>query len=289
MRTITTVAEYSSFIQAEKKRGKRVGFVPTMGALHEGHLSLVSMARKLSDLVVMSIFVNPLQFNNPEDLKKYPRTLERDSKMAQDSGVDVLFVPTVENIYPDLSSATGANSKNCRLVAGKCSIPLEGKFRPGHFDGVVTVVSILFHIVQPDVAIFGEKDFQQVKVIEEMVRELHFPIQIITAPTIREKDGLAMSSRNMRLNSEQRTRALSISRALFRARSDVTSGLANPKEIEGSVRAILMEEGKLRVEYACVVDRDSLQPTEKIKQSCQLVVAAWCDDIRLIDNIELKP
>ena len=288
MKTISSPAQFSKEIQSLKRSGKRIGLVPTMGALHPGHLSLVEIAKKHADIVAMSIFVNPLQFNNKDDLQKYPRTLEQDSKMAKEAGVELVFAPSAHDIYPEIVAGENKAPTNCKLTAGACSLPLEGPFRPGHFDGVVTVVSILFHVVQPDVAVFGEKDFQQLKVIEEMVRDLHFPIEIITAPTIREKDGLAMSSRNTRLNSEQRTRALSISKALYSARDMSKKGVLDSASLETAAKETMERLGRLKVEYVGVVDRRSLAHLPKITQSCQMVIAAWCDEVRLIDNLDLS-
>jgi pantoate--beta-alanine ligase len=235
----------------------------------------------------MSIFVNPLQFNNLTDLEKYPRTLERDIEKAQSAGVDILFTPSVTEIYS--KAPTGANQETgaSKIIAGNCSAVLEGPSRPGHFDGVTTVVGILFNLVQPNIAVFGEKDFQQLRVIQQMVRDLHFPIEIIPDPTMRDPDGLAMSSRNSRLSAEQRSRALSIPRALQWAREKAKAAGANAHSIIEGVTNRLQQEGNLKVDYVAIVDSDTLTQDSEITNKSQILVAAFVDEVRLIDNCRL--
>ena len=217
MLIVKTVSELRAQLEALRSQGKRIGLVPTMGALHEGHLSLVELARERADYAVMTIFVNPIQFNNSEDLAKYPRTFQTDLAKAKAAGVNLLFAPDESEIYPEGIAGT-------RVLAGECSLGLCGATRPGHFDGVVTVVSILFNLVNPDIAVFGEKDFQQLRVIQQLVRDLHFGVEIISGPIVRDEDGLAMSSRNLRLSPEERYAALYIPRSLQKASELVAGG-----------------------------------------------------------------
>ncbi len=269
-------------IAAWKTAGKRISFVPTMGALHQAHLSLMELGRAHGDCVVLSIFVNPTQFNSAEDLAKYPRTLEADLKLARDVNVDLVFTPTVEEIYPHGAAAT-------RVVAGDASSGLCGATRPGHFDGVVTVVAILFNIVQPDVAVFGEKDFQQSRVVQQLVRDLHYPIEIVIGPTVRDTDGLALSSRNARLTPHARERALAIPQALQMAHRFVLEhGATNAADVISLVREHLQRSPEIRVAYVEVVDRETVGPVATFTKEAQLCVAAFVDGVRLIDNVRLS-
>lgn len=287
MQIVSTKQALLKAITAAKDQGCSIGFVPTMGALHAGHLSLLALSKKHSSFTVMSIFVNPLQFNNPSDLEKYPRTIKKDTELARAAGVDLLFTPTVSELYtrPPEGSADVAN--RARIVAGGAAELLEGPSRPGHFNGVATVVGMLFNLVRPDCAIFGEKDFQQLRVIEQMVEELHFPVRIIPGATLREPDGLAMSSRNMRLSPLQRQRALEIPRALLWAQTAAQAGELNAQSVIAGVRNRLESVGNLKVDYVEVVDSRRLTQHIDITSESQLLVAAFADDIRLIDNVRL--
>ncbi len=239
------------------------GFVPTMGALHAGHAALISAARKRSNHVVVSIFVNPLQFNDPKDLEKYPRTPDHDRELALAAGASEVWLPTVEEIYPS----------NPELVkAGPIGEVFEGFSRPGHFDGVLTVVKRLFDLVQPDFAIFGEKDFQQLFLIKQMVRNFNLPIEIISHPTIREADGLALSSRNIRLSSEDRAKAAIIYKALNSSRDQMN--------------AVLASEPAWKTDYATVINPENFKEEFAPKQ--RAIIAGWIGGIRLIDNMEYK-
>ncbi len=239
------------------------GFVPTMGALHAGHAALISAARKRSNHVVVSIFVNPLQFNDPKDLEKYPRTPDQDRELALAAGASEVWFPTVEEIYPS----------NPELVkAGPIGEVFEGFSRPGHFDGVLTVVKRLFDLVQPDFAIFGEKDFQQLFLIKQMVRNFNLPIEIIAHPTIREADGLALSSRNIRLSSEDRAKAAIIYKALNSGRDQMN--------------AVLASEPAWKTDYATVINPENFKEEFAPKQ--RAIIAGWIGGIRLIDNMEYK-
>ena len=237
------------------------GLVPTMGALHAGHAALISAARKRSDQVVVSVFVNPLQFNDPEDLKKYPRTPERDREIAMQAGATEVWFPTYEEIYPE----------NPTLIsAGPVGDLFEGASRPGHFTGMLTVVKRLFDLVQPDFAVFGEKDFQQLFLIREMVKQLNLPIEILSHPIVREADGLAMSSRNVRLSPEERQKALIIYKALKSGRENL--------------RAILDSEPEWTTDYATVINPENFK--EELAPKQRAIVAGWIGGIRLIDNME---
>ena len=287
MITVETVEELRTQLQQLRRAGKRIALVPTMGALHRGHLSLVEVARAQADFVVLTIFVNPLQFNSPEDLNKYPRTLKRDMDQAASVGVDLVFAPSVKEIYPNLSAEGSAEYTACRILAGSASAKFEGPFRPGHFDGVTTVVGLLFNIVDPDVAVFGEKDFQQLRVIEQLVRDLSYRVKIVGAPLVRDEDGLALSSRNERLSSEDRLRALELSRALFWAQETVSRGMRNASQLVAEIRQRLEETGGLKVDYVAVVDPLTFDEVTDIQSAAQVLVAAFVDQVRLIDNIRV--
>jgi pantoate--beta-alanine ligase len=263
-----------------RSAGKRIGFVPTMGALHAGHVSLLALARQHCDVVVVSIFVNPTQFNQTSDLTHYPRTLEKDLEMLKANHCDVVFVPAVPEIYPD-------GLIRGHWDFGLLSSVLEGHFRPGHFDGVLTVVKRLFEIVQPQVAFFGEKDFQQLTHIRRMVKEEHMPVEIISGPTLREQDGLAMSSRNTRLTPEQRVLALHISRILY-AMND-RRGEFDPPGLEQWGRAEFHVVPGMRLEYLEIIDGHSFSPLAEWSDSdyAVIVCAAYVGEVRLIDNIIL--
>jgi pantoate--beta-alanine ligase len=259
--------------------GKHVGFVPTMGALHQGHLSLVRAARAQSDAVVVSIFVNPTQFGPTEDFSGYPRTLDRDRELLEKEKVDLLFAPTTEEMYPS-GAMTYVN------VEGM-SEKLCGRFRPGHFRGVTTVVSKLFHIVEPEFAFFGQKDAAQVAIIQRMVRDLNSPVKIVVCPIVRERDGLALSSRNAYLNAEERTRALVLSRGLRRVQQLFDQGERDAARLIAAGKQVLAEEPLVRVDYLEIVTPESLDPVEQICASALVALAAHVGTTRLIDNVVL--
>jgi pantoate--beta-alanine ligase len=261
----------------ERARGRRIGFVPTMGFLHEGHLRLMDRAKELADRVVVSIFVNPLQFGPTEDFKKYPRDLDRDRDLAEGRGADCLFVPEGSAMYPAEPVA--------RVTGGAAADTLEGAARPGHFAGVLTVVAKLFHIVAPDVAIFGRKDFQQATLVKRMVLDLDFAITIDVLPTVRELDGLALSSRNSYLNPDQRRSAVALSRALRTVEQTWRSGEADPAVLQRRGMEVLRAPG-VEAEYLALVDED-LQPVSRATPRTIAVLAARVGATRLIDNVVL--
>jgi pantoate--beta-alanine ligase len=261
------------------KEGKKIGFVPTMGALHYGHISLIERAKKENELVVASIFVNPTQFNNPADLLNYPRTPENDLKMLEENGTDVLFIPSIEEMYPSKSL------EEIKLNIGRLGEVMEGVFRPGHFNGVVQIVSRLFNIVKPDKAYFGEKDFQQLSVIRFMVKSLMYNVQIVACPTIREKNGLAMSSRNLKLSEEGKQEAEKISRALYFIKDNREK--YTPAEIKHKAIEMIESTGRLKTEYIEIADDETLEPISDWNESKnpRSFAAVFCEGIRLIDNM----
>lgn len=277
LQQINTVAEMREHIQTARMQGKRIGIVPTMGYLHEGHLSLVRAAREKCDVVVMSIFVNPLQFGPNEDFDRYPRDLERDRALADQAGVDVLFTPDVSEMYPRkiLTNISVSNVTN----------PLCGRSRPGHFDGVATVVMKLFQIVQPDYAFFGQKDAQQVAVVTQMVKDLNVPVQIVPCPIIREADGLAMSSRNVYLTPGERAQALVLSHSLSLAEKWLREGVTI-EEVRGRVMDIISEKPLAAIEYVEILSYPELEPLEQAVSGTTLILALAVrfGKTRLIDN-----
>ena len=281
MRLVTTIDKMCAFRKATRKSGQRLGLVPTMGALHEGHLSLVRAAREKSDLVTVSIFVNPTQFGPNEDFAKYPRNLESDSALLQREKVDVIFTPSVEDMYP-------ADAVTWVTVEGM-SDRLCGKSRPGHFRGVTTVVSKLFHIIEPDVAFFGQKDAAQVAIIRGMVRDLNMPVAIEVCPIVRESDGLALSSRNAYLNSGERKSALVLSRSLQRVQKLFDAGERDSAKLITAGEQEFAKEPSARLDYFEIVDPDSLESISKISQRALIALAAFIGNTRLIDNIVLDP
>ena len=280
MRTVRTRAELRGAVAQLRAAGHRIGLVPTMGWLHDGHLSLVSHARARASANVMSIFVNPLQFGPNEDLAAYPRDLARDTKLAEDAGVDLLFAPDVETMYP-----TG--EPIVRVVPGPIGDVLDGKYRPGHFDGVLTVVMKLFNLVGPDVAVFGRKDYQQATLIRRMVADLDMPLEIVVAPSVRAGDGLALSSRNGYLSPEQRTQALALYRSLRAGAAAFESGERDAGSILAAARGVLDGEPGARVQYLELVHPDTLETLERAEAGSVLAVAAFVGKTRLIDNIVL--
>jgi pantoate--beta-alanine ligase len=279
MKTISSAAEMTALAKEARRTGKRVGFVPTMGALHAGHLSLVSTGRAQTDILVTSIFVNPAQFGPKEDFGKYPRTLERDSELLAPAGVDCLFAPSVEEMYPKDSSAW--------VTVEGISDRLDGQSRPGHFRGVTTVVSKLFNIVLPDLAFFGQKDAAQVAIIRKMVRDLQFDVHIVVCPTVRESDGLAMSSRNVYLSPEQRKQALVLYRSLMRVQVLADRGEKDAARLIAAAKQVIAEEPATRLDYFEIVNNDTLEPVADVSGGALVAVAAYVGQTRLIDNILL--
>jgi len=265
--------------RALRLAGKQLGFVPTLGALHDGHLSLVRSARASCDVVAASIFVNPTQFGPCEDLAKYPRPFDRDREMLEQEGVELLFAPAVEEMYP-----RGAVTW---VTVEELSSKLDGLSRPGHFRGVTTVVAKLFHIVEPDAAFFGQKDAAQVAIIRRMVRDLNLAVKIVVCPIVREADGLAMSSRNAYLDPENRKRALVLHRALVRVQGLVEAGERDTSKLLAAGRAEVAKENAVRLDYFEIVNPDTLDPVENISGNVLVAVAAYVGSTRLIDNILL--
>jgi len=279
MLTVRAEADLRREVALWSARGERVGLVPTMGALHAGHLSLVALARRRAERVVASVFVNPSQFGPGEDFARYPRRPEEDAGMLARAGCDLLFLPAVETIYPS-GHAT-------YVVPGGPAQGLEGDCRPGHFRGVATVVCALFNLVRPDLAVFGEKDAQQVAVVRRMVADLHLPVEIVTAPTVRDEDGLALSSRNAFLSAAERRAAPVLYRALSTARRAIEEGERRGGEVRRILRAVLASEPLARVEYAEVVDARSFRPVATLAGPVVLPLAVRIGGTRLIDNLGL--
>ena len=278
MHVFTSAADLQSFVEASRRAGRRIGLIPTMGALHDGHLHLVQAAAAECDDVVASIFVNPTQFNNPDDLRLYPRLPEQDTALLAGAGCTALFMPGVEEMYPQPTVL--------RFDFGALERVMEGAHRPGHFNGVATVVSKLFHLARPHRAYFGQKDFQQVAVVRQLIADLSFDLELVVAPTIREADGLAMSSRNRRLSPEARAVAPLLYQVLTQAASQVRQGLA-PAQVQAQAQAALSREPQFTPEYFEVADAQTLQPLASYTagQSVVLCVAAHLGGVRLIDNV----
>ncbi|MGE5373129.1 MAG: pantoate--beta-alanine ligase [Solirubrobacterales bacterium] len=280
MRLIQKPAEMQAYVKELKRQGKTVGLVPTMGFLHEGHISLVRIARTLCDTVFVSIFVNPIQFGVNEDFDTYPRNLDGDMALLQPEGVDVVFAPVAPDMYPSrygtFVDTSGLDDRLC------------GKSRPGHFRGVTTVVSKLFLICQPDVAVFGQKDAQQVMIIEKMSRELNFPVQIVRGPIVREADGLAMSSRNVYLSSEDRQRATVLSRSLRQAQERISTGERNPGAIRGMISETIAGTPGARIDYVEVLSGEDLRDLETLQGKVLIALAVKFGETRLIDNLLLE-
>jgi len=280
MQVIKYISDLQTILNIKRGEGLKIGFVPTMGALHEGHLSLVKLAGEQVGFVVVSIFVNPTQFNDKTDLDRYPRDLQKDVDLLTASACQLIFAPEPEEIYPEPDTR--------QFNFGQLELVMEGKFRPGHFNGVAQVVSRLFDIVQPDKAFFGQKDFQQLAIIKEMVRKLNLDVQIVSCPIIRETDGLAMSSRNMLLSPTQRKNAVHISATLFEA-TNKTSELSVEELCQWVIKCI-NENEFLNTEYFEIVNETTLMPVKNWNENCRKIgcIAVHCGKIRLIDNIEFK-
>ncbi len=280
MQIITSVTEMQTLTEDLRSKGQIIGLVPTMGALHAGHLSLIRVASEQADTVVVSIFVNPTQFGPNEDFAKYPRELEQDIKGCEEAGADVIFTPSNDEMYPK-----GYSTYVTEEYVGK---PLEGVTRPTHFRGVTTIVAKLFNIVRPDLAVFGQKDAQQVAVIKKMVQDLNFTVNVIVAPTLREPEGLAMSSRNRYLSTAQRLESFAISQALNKAVEMVASGERRSDRLIAEATHILSQKRRVRVIYVAVVDRHTMEPMRDVVTGVSMMtIAAWIDETRLIDNAVL--
>jgi pantoate--beta-alanine ligase len=279
MMILNTIQETRSYCHGARRDGKRLGLVPTMGALHDGHVSLVRAARRQCDVVAVSIFVNPLQFGPQEDFSRYPRDLERDRRLLENEGVDLLFAPTGDEMYPQ-GAAT-------YVTVEGLSERLCGRSRPGHFRGVTTVVSKLFHIVEPDLAFFGQKDAAQAAIIRCMVRDLNFPVEIVVCPIVREAGGLAMSSRNAYLNAEQRKSALVLYRSLMAVQKRFESGERSSARLLTVAHEVFAQSPSVRLDYFETVDPETLEPVETIAGRVLVAVAAYVGTTRLIDNLVL--
>jgi len=280
MRCISNPRALTAFLQENKMKGKSIGFVPTMGALHEGHASLIRAARRAHDIVVVSIFVNPAQFGPSEDFRKYPRTREQDAALCAKLGVDIVFSPTAQAMYPrDFSTYVTVEGMENALC---------GASRPGHFKGVATVVAKLFYIVMPDAAYFGRKDAQQAAIIGRMAADLNMPIEIKVLPTVRDGDGLALSSRNAYLSASERRDALLLYQSLLFARSLVQRGERSAEAITAAVRKMINACPAARIDYVSIVEASTLLPLAVVKGKCLIALAVWIGSTRLIDNIEVR-
>ena len=281
MRTATAIADVRAAVAEARQSGARIGFVPTMGALHQGHLSLVERSRRESDVTVMSIFVNPLQFAPGEDYSRYPRPVDDDDRLARDAGVDILFRPASEDMYP--------HGRTITVTAGALGADWEGASRPGHFDGVLTVVAKLLNIVQPDIAVFGRKDLQQAALVKALVRDLDMPVSVVISPIVREPDGIAMSSRNRYLDSAERVRALVLSQSLEAVRNAWIAGQRDVAALETAGRSVLESEPGVDPDYFAVVDPLTFTRPPVAGASTAAIVAARVGSTRLIDNMSLGP
>ena len=280
MKILTTIDETRAASGEARHTGKRLGLVPTMGALHEGHLSLVRAARASCDVVVASIFINPTQFGPNEDLTKYPRSFDRDRELLEREDVDFLFAPSTEEMYP----AGAVTWVTVEELSGK----LDGRSRPGHFRGVSTIVAKLFHIVDPTVAFFGQKDAAQVAIIRRMVRDLNFRVEIAACPIVREPDGLALSSRNVYLDPAQRRQALVLHRALLHIEQLYEAGEHNATKLLAAAREVFTQEKSVRLDYVEIIDPETLDPVENVSSGALAAVAAYVGKTRLIDNTVLR-
>ena len=279
MQTISAIADVRSAVALHRAGGSRIGFVPTMGALHDGHLSLVERSRGEADVTVMSIFVNPLQFSPGEDLARYPRPVENDERLAQEAGVDILFRPDTDAMYQ--------GNRTITVTAGDLGSDWEGASRPGHFDGVLTVVAKLFNIVQPDVAVFGRKDLQQAALVSALVRDLDMPLSIVVAPIVRESDGLALSSRNRYLDADSRRSATFLSKALSEMRRVFSEGERDVNRLEALGRDVIARASEVKVDYLAVIDPVTFKRFPAAESQHAAIVAARVGTTRLIDNMTL--
>lgn len=280
MRIVRSPTALHRLLRAARRKGKAIGFVPTMGTLHEGHLSLIRAARRENDLVVVSIFVNPIQFDRPRDLRAYPRTLARDARLAARAGADVVFAPSTRTLYPP--------GFQTFVDVTRLSRPLEGRFRPGHFRGVATVVAKLFNLVQPTLAYFGQKDAQQARIVRQLIRDMHFPIRLRVLPTVREAGGLALSSRNTRLSTEERRAARALFRALQSGKRLIECGLRRETAVVRRMKGRLKRVRGLKVEYVAVVDPDTFEEARVIRRPALILLACRLGKTRLIDNVRVR-
>ncbi len=274
------IKQMNLFSQKLRRAGETIGFIPTMGTLHAGHLSLIRKAAQENDFVVVSIFVNPAQFGPREDFKKYPRDLKHDAYLCRREGVDAIFYPQAKEIYP--------HNYKTYITVKELSAVLCGKSRPGHFQGVATIVTKLFNIVQPDIAYFGQKDAQQAIVIKRMAADLNIPVKIKVMPTLREKDGLAMSSRNAYLNKAERIDALVLSCSLNLAKDLIRGGVRDSSRIIKAMRNLIQKKRSAKIDYISIVDPENLQPMRRILDHCLVALAVWIGKTRLIDNAVIK-
>jgi pantoate--beta-alanine ligase len=278
---IAAIAPLRARIARERRTGRSIGFVPTMGALHAGHASLIERARSDCDSVVVSIFVNPLQFDRQDDLAWYPRTLDTDVDLCRSLGVDVVFSPSDREMYPV--------EPMCAIDVGRLADHLCGRFRPAHFRGVATVVMKLFETVQPDMAYFGEKDAQQLAIVRRLVTDFNVPVTVVGMATVREPDGLALSSRNQRLGAGERQLAVALYRALRTAETEIAAGQTDAGRITQDAKALIPDDPRLRMEYLDIVDPDEIQPVRYIDRPVLVAGALWVGETRLIDNIRCAP
>jgi pantoate--beta-alanine ligase len=291
MKILRSIQEMQAATIAAKRSGRRVALVPTMGALHEGHASLMRQARKRGEMVVVSVYVNPTQFGPSEDFKQYPRDLEADAKLCEREGVEAVFAPTDDEMYPGDTAVEEDANKGLlyftHVEESLLSRRLEGERRPGHFRGVCTVVAKLFNIVQPDSAFFGQKDYQQLKIIERMVRDLRYPIEVVPVPTVRETDGLALSSRNQRLSKAERSQATVLWKALSMARDLFDQGEHDARRLETAMSHAVALAPSARLDYAKVADAESLETVDKVRRGNVVLIAVQIGKTRLIDNLTL--
>lgn len=280
MKVIRSIKQMCCVSKESRLESRQIGFVPTMGALHQGHLSLIRKARKENDKVIVSIFVNPVQFGPKEDFKRYPRPVKKDIACCQKEGVDFIFYPSAQDMYPQ--------GYRTYVRVERLSSMLCGRFRPVHFQGVTTVVAKLFNIVRPDIAYFGQKDAQQAMIIKRMVRDLNIPVKIKLIPTVREKDGLAMSSRNQYLSQEERKDADVLFCALNLAKDLVKAGVKDTAVIINQMRKMILAKKRVKIDYIAIVDVEELTSLRKITDRCLIALAVWIGKTRLIDNVVLK-
>ena len=278
---VSSISELGKRLSGKRRKGVSIGLVPTMGALHAGHIQLIDSAVENSDFVVVSLFVNPIQFNQEADYKRYPREVSGDLEVCRERGVDVLFAPSLEEMYP--------RPQRTFVEVERLTNHLCGKHRPGHFQGVTTVVLKLFNIVRPDRAYFGQKDAQQLAVIRRMVDDLNVPLTIVEVPTVRESSGLALSSRNEQLNAEQRRLASSLHKALRIAEQRIAEGERDARSIKDEALATIDRQRGLRVEYFEIVDPEEMQPVDEVAGPVRVAAAAWVGSTRLIDNVLCEP
>ncbi|MCQ6273904.1 pantoate--beta-alanine ligase [Bacillus sp. V3B] len=278
-KVITTIVELQEVIKAEKSAQKTIGFVPTMGYLHEGHVALLTNARQENDIVVLSVFVNPLQFGPKEDLSSYPRDFDHDQKVAEEAGVDIIFYPSVTEMYPNELSVTVQVNKRTDVLCGSS--------RPGHFDGVATVLTKLFHLIQPDHAYFGKKDAQQLAVIDGLVKDFNFPLQVVPVDTVREQDGLAKSSRNVYLSTEERDQAPALYHSLKMGVDMIEAGEEDPEKIISSIKNKIQTETSGIIDYVSVLTYPGLEKVDQITGSYIIALAVKFKKARLIDNVIL--